>query len=370
VSSDQSLPAALDHILSGVRAQLEVELRTYADRLVRSAADDRDRALAQAAQSAAEERQRALEQAARTAAAEQQRALAELAETLRQQARAELDDARRAAETQLHEERRAREAAEASISELQRERTAAEARLHALHLSVDARQADLAAERDRLRAELAAAQRQLHELERRELDKRERDERAAAARLGGHVVPAVRALDESASLEEVLVRLTAGALTHCDRAMLLMLRSDRLHAWHSLGFEEGEAELHDLSAEAAGIAGTAARENRVLTHRGDAGTLPSFVSSTDVSEASALPVTVGGAVVAVLYADVAEERLPDSAWVADLEVLTRHAGRMLETLTMQGAAGLRPVGVARPSHASSGPSAGMPPAGSTPGGIS
>jgi hypothetical protein len=64
-----------------------------------------------------------------------------------------------------------------------------------------------------------------------------------------------------------------------------------------------------------------------------------------------LPVTVAGAVVAVLYADSAADAARSGSAAADLEVLARHAGRVLEAITIQQAAGLRAVApVARPSH--------------------
>jgi hypothetical protein len=56
----------------------------------------------------------------------------------------------------------------------------------------------------------------------------------------------------------------------------------------------------------------------------------------------ALPVRVGGEVVAVLYADAArpDAPSPDARWPAVLEVLVRHASRVLEAMTVQQAAGL------------------------------
>jgi hypothetical protein len=256
------------------------------------------------------------------------------------------------------------------MQELQRERDAAEARLRELHRSSDGRIAELESERDRLRSELAAVQRQLQDLEKRQLTKREHDERILAGRARTHLAPAIRTLDESSTLGEALERLLESALAHCDRAVLLLLDKDRLRPWRTFGFEDGEIEARELSADAAGIAGTAVREGRVLTHAGDSGNLPSFVSSADIYEASAFPVTVAGAVVAVLYGDVADERLPDSTWIADVEVLARHASRVLEAITMQQAMGLRPVGLARPSQSASSASGATAAGASAPGELS
>jgi hypothetical protein len=56
----------------------------------------------------------------------------------------------------------------------------------------------------------------------------------------------------------------------------------------------------------------------------------------------ALPITVGGRVVAVLYADEppADVLSAASRWPATLEVLARHASRALEAMTVQQATGL------------------------------
>jgi len=75
----------------------------------------------------------------------------------------------------------------------------------------------------------------------------------------------------------------------------------------------------------------------------------------------ALPVRVGGEVVAVLYADAPRLDGPSSdaqsRWPAVLEVLVRHASRVLEAMTVLQVVGLSlPRPVARSSHtAASGP---------------
>ena len=60
--------------------------------------------------------------------------------------------------------------------------------------------------------------------------------------------------------------------------------------------------------------------------------------------AIAFPVSVGGEVIAVLYAEVDDALSPQRRMSKDaLDTLTRHAGRVLETITVQQAAGLRPL---------------------------
>jgi hypothetical protein len=85
--------------------------------------------------------------------------------------------------------------------------------------------------------------------------------------------------------------------------------------------------------------------------------LPAFAVDSDAGErpryAMALPVRVGGGVVAVLYADAPRLDAPssDARWPAVLEVLVRHASRVLEAMTVEQAAGLSlPRPMARGSH--------------------
>jgi hypothetical protein len=81
--------------------------------------------------------------------------------------------------------------------------------------------------------------------------------------------------------------------------------------------------------------------------------LPPFAGNAGDRHAMALPVRVGGEVVAVLYADAPRVNEPpsDARWPAILEVLARHASRVLEAMTVQQAAGLSlPRPMARGSH--------------------
>ena len=83
--------------------------------------------------------------------------------------------------------------------------------------------------------------------------------------------------------------------------------------------------------------------------------LPDFARTEDVRQAAAWPVSVGGSVVAVLYADGPVADKPDEPyWPAFLDVLAMYAGRVLEGITVRQAAGLmrgRPIGMSQSSSA-------------------
>jgi hypothetical protein len=148
-----------------------------------------------------------------------------------------------------------------------------------------------------------------------------------------------------------------------ERAAVLLVKGEHLRGWRLAGFPDaGPAKNIELDFEAAGLAGAVVRTgvtvSRPTVGPGDEqGTrqpaLPPFAQTAGTRHAMALPLTVGGQVVAVLYADAPRMDTPSAAsrWPAVLEILARHTSRALEAMTVQQAAGLSlPRPVARPSH--------------------
>jgi hypothetical protein len=100
----------------------------------------------------------------------------------------------------------------------------------------------------------------------------------------------------------------------------------------------------------------AVRSGQSVRLRGAEQPLPDFARHEEARDAAAWPIAVGGSVVAVLYADGPLADKPDEPyWPAFLDVLARHAGRVMEGITVRQAAGLmtgRSIGIA--SSASTG----------------
>jgi len=151
----------------------------------------------------------------------------------------------------------------------------------------------------------------------------------------------------------VLERLTQFSAREVERNAVLIVRGERLQEWRAAGFpqRQGGAGRIDLTFDQAGLAGEAVRTGRAVIHVGVAPErLPAFASGAGTRAAAALPVTVGGAVVAILYADApSPDPVREGRWPATLEVLARHASRVLEAMTIQHAAGLRPTTPSAPS---------------------
>ena len=142
-------------------------------------------------------------------------------------------------------------------------------------------------------------------------------------------------------------------------AAMLLVKGDRLVGWRLTGFGAGApaAKAIDLSVEDAGLAGAVLQSGKAASRPADASddlpSLPAFARDAGEADAMALPVRVGGDVVAVLYADAPRQETSssDALWPAVLEVLVRHASRVLEAMTVQQAAGLSlPRPMVRGSH--------------------
>lgn len=325
--------------------QLEADLTSSASDILRAVSEREVRTADEAAERAAAERLEAEQQLAalreefeRQQAELQRTTASEVAglqsatEEVRQQlvaarqaiedGQGERDGVRQQLEDTRHEAENARRAAD------ERQRTADEAH----RLLEDARH------RAELAEDHADQAREALEGTRREIDAA-REALAQADRLAA----GLRALDDAASLGGVLEGLAGLARRESDRAAVFLVRGDRLRGWRAVGFETAEGILDvDLEASQSGVAGEAVKSGSRLEHRNGAGSpLPVFSAGLSPRRAVAAPVEVGGAIVAVLYAEAAEpDTTSEPRWPAMLEVMARHAGRVLEAMTVRQAAAL------------------------------
>lgn len=165
-------------------------------------------------------------------------------------------------------------------------------------------------------------------------------EMAAISRL----LESVRGLDGATSLSEVLDALALAAAREAARAAVVVLRAERIQGWRMSGFGPRDAQPKsiDLALADSGVIGLAIGAARAVTTRDSqtAAIGPGFETLPADKMGLAVPVIVGGRVVAVVYADAVSvngqhERPVPSGWPELIEVLARHAGRCLEALTTQ-----------------------------------
>lgn len=342
---EDRIRSSVDAALEELRAHIDKDVRAIIQQLVTTANEDKDEALSAA-------RRAAFDEAAIEAKREVEAAEARVRETIDDTvAEARTDERNRAA----FEVRQSIEAeAQQKLSEAV---AAAEARMQLTLSEADAKAAQA------LKDSVTAA------------GVREREaEMAAVTRL----LDSIRGLDGATSLSEVLDALGQAAGREASRAAVLVIRNERLLGWKLCGFGARDAQPKsiELGLDESGVIGVAVGAARPVTTRDshNAADGPPFAELPADRMGFAVPVIVGGRVVAVVYADSVttdgreHEHVVPSGWPEVIEVLARHAARCLEAVTVQKAAAaasprfwVPPAGVAAGKPAASpGPSTATP----------
>ena len=121
------------------------------------------------------------------------------------------------------------------------------------------------------------------------------------------LLESVRGLDGATSLSEVLDALALAAAREAARAAVVVLRNDRIQGWRMSGFgpRDSQPKSIDLALAESGVIGLAVGAARAVTTRDSqgAGVGPGFETLPQDRMGLAVPVIVGGRVVAVVYAD-------------------------------------------------------------------
>lgn len=301
VATDPHFESTLERIVASLRSEMSAAFQKHAAEVAERSAAERDTAVRQAVERTAAERDAAVRQAAESVRKETQAQL----EHIRRTAQEQIEAARRTAQAEVQ----ARARAEAQVEDVRR---IGRTQVEEVQRTMADRLSAMTRELDESRREVSAR--------RQELD----SARGASAASLTDLVQGLHAVDEAESLTAVLERLMEGAQRHASRAAVLLVRDGGLREWAHGGFD-GRGGIGD---EGMQVASSAAQERRRV----------------ESESAIAFPVSVGGEVVAVLYAEVGDALSPQRRISKDaLDALTRHAGRMLETLTVQQAAGMRPV---------------------------
>jgi hypothetical protein len=172
----------------------------------------------------------------------------------------------------------------------------------------------------------------------------ERDSMLAALE---RLLTATQQLDEATGLRDALDRLGAAVSAEAERTMLFVIREAQLHCWTLSGFGPVAPPPRALTvamAECEELRQAAEDRTPVQIHPDAFGreTSPAlaFARLPRSRVGLAVPVTVGAETVAIVYADdgANDTRAVPGAWPEAVELLARHAGRCLETLTIRRAA--------------------------------
>ena len=320
---DDRISETLNRVLDSLRGQLESELGSCRDELIQTAYD----ATAQVACEAAA-------QATADARRESEQQLTELRETSARSAdeeRSRFTEEVEALHRHLDEARSATATAREQIESLTVELDDARKQLDDTRDDVEAALRDIEATRRESEVARFEVNRLAHEL-------RNSDERAAQAR---RLPDAVRSLDEAATFGQVLETLAMRAGCEAGRAAVFLVKGSRLRDWRTVGFDlSSDSSRLEIDVNASGPMAEAVRSGQGVPLRAQT-SVPEFARTDEPRQSAAWPVSVGGSVVAVLYADgPAADKPEEPYWPAFLDVLALHAGRVLEAITVRQAAGL------------------------------
>ncbi len=206
---------------------------------------------------------------------------------------------------------------------------------------------DLSGELERLRNELAASEAELA---------RARDQLANGNPEGefresplaletARLARSIRRLDDARSLTEVLDTLADALRDEAPRTVILLMKGTHAQAWQPSGFPAGhDRALQAIDGSTGGVIGRAVVNADVSFDHSERGAEPlatglAFAEVPSGHSALAVPLMVGGRIAAVVYADDVGDVGPvEGSWPAVVEVLVRHAGRCLESLTARRAA--------------------------------
>lgn len=323
-----------------VSGQLETDLTASAADIVRAVAEEQRQA-AEDAQRAADERQQVADQ--------QILALREEIDQHRQGLQ-DAAAARAESEQTIADLRRQLDTAQQSVNDAQRERESLTGQLEQSRRDEEQIRRELQDLRDQTDRDNQQTQVEADERVRELASVRE--QLANAARLAS----ALRTLDEATSLGDTLDRLAQSACQESDRTAVFLVKGERIRGWRALGFDNaGPIIGPELAPDDAGIVGRAVRTGvgQPQDHEGDEVALPAFAATDGPRDAIAVPVRVGGSVIAVLYADAVRTDTPEGPeWVTTIDRMATHAGRVLEAMTVrQAAARWSPRPPTRRAHA-------------------
>jgi hypothetical protein len=153
------------------------------------------------------------------------------------------------------------------------------------------------------------------------------------------LMSAVRGIDEAGSLTGILSALMKGAAAETSRVAILLIDGYMLRTWEHAGFEPATAPTEMPIGAAGTLAAAVALKQPSFVRpavEGTANAVPRFMHVPAGHTGLVVPLSVGGDVVAVLYADdvthaVEQEEAP--LWTEEVQLMARHAELRLENLT-------------------------------------
>jgi len=298
-----ALAESHDRALAELRTTAEAEAERRWAATLESARADWDARLKSEVSSARSEVERTMVAQSMRARVEAEQAAAEAAS----QARRELDQAVTA------ERKRAQEEIDRLKSEIEEVRGRSERELVELQAALDAERANAATALAEARKTATAA--------------------AEPAKETAEILDALRAIDDSTSLSTALAAVTRAAASHAPRAAMFVVHGSELREWPVSGVGGVDAGPIRADGREAGFLSDVLRSGEAVTIGRDGGSAPDFARLSPGRSAVAVPFTLGGQPVAVLYADEGTNGQASGAWRETVQILGRHASALLASIT-------------------------------------
>ena len=146
------------------------------------------------------------------------------------------------------------------------------------------------------------------------------------------ILDAIREIDNSTSLSTALAAVTRAAASVAPRAAMFVVHGSELREWAVEGVPGVDAGPIRAEGREAGFLADVLRTGEAVAI-GQGGTPPAFARLAEGASAMAVPFTLGGQPVAVLYADDGQNGESSVHWGDSVQILGRHASAFLAYLT-------------------------------------
>lgn len=155
---------------------------------------------------------------------------------------------------------------------------------------------------------------------------------AASSNGTAGILEAIREIDNSTSLSTALAAVTRAAASVAPRAVMFVVHGSELREWPVEGVTGVDSGPIRAEGREAGFLADVLRSGEAGA-MGQGGTPPAFARLADGASALAVPFTLGGQPVAVLYADDGQNGDSSVHWGDSVQILGRHASAFLAYLT-------------------------------------
>ena len=155
---------------------------------------------------------------------------------------------------------------------------------------------------------------------------------AASSNATAGILEAIQEIDNSTSLSSALAAVTRAAASVAPRAAMFVVHGSELHEWPVEGVTGVDAGPLRAEGREAGFLSDVLRTGEAAA-MSQGGTPPAFAHLAPGASAMAVPFTLGGQPVAVLYADDGQNGHSPVQWGDSVQILGRHASAFLAYLT-------------------------------------